>query len=595
MMKRTSVFMLSLGILLFGRVNVLYTKSPEGADSQKGRLSKVNTNDVYRILLINNTTNYYGNNGDGCFNPFSSDNEGFEFPKGSNHFTIFESGLVWGGFQKRWDETKATLKVGGSTYWHGLQAGKILTPGTATTAPVADAPGLAKYHIYRVRPDIGPNTPTATALALIQATELPYIQYETYTAQQILGQYVADWNNWPAGDGAPYADVNHNGVYDPGVDTPGFPGADQTIWYVANDMDNNSAFYMAGSNSIGLELQKTIWAYNRSGVLSNTIFERNLVINKSGARIDSMFFTQWSDPDLGGSGGANYNATGCDSVLGLGYAYQDTSSDPVYGPDAPAVGFVFLQGPMVPGVATDSAVSQGSTVKGKKNLNMTGFNFFIKANAIYVDPRNNTYGGTLDWYNLMNGLITRYGAPFIDPTTGRVTRFLLSGDPEKSSGWLFSQIALPSDVRMCQTTGPFSMAAGDVQEVVVACTIAQGYNRLNSVTALKSAAAQLRSEYHDVVVGITHQVVPMYLELSQNHPNPFNPSTSISFTIPHSVPVSLRIYNLLGQEVATLVNEARPPGTYTVRWDGSGQPSGVYFYRLQAGEYVETKKAILLK
>ena len=495
MMKRTSFLMLSLAILLFGLVSLLSAKGPEGGDSQKGRLSKVNTNDTYRIFLINNTTNYYSNNGDGSFNPFSQDNEGFEFPKGSNHFCIFESGLVWGGFQKRFDETKATLKVGGSTYYHGIQAGKILTYGTATASAVAESPGLAKNRIFRVRPDIGPKTPFASVKALIEASELPYIQYETYTAQQIYDQYVKDWNEWPAADGAPYNDVNKNGAYDPGTDIPGVPGADQTLWYVANDLDASRTSFISGSQPMGIELQKTIWGYNVSGALANTIFERNLVINKGGARIDSMFFTQWSDPDLGGSGSAGQNAAGCDTTLGLGYVYMAPATDVTFGSTAPASGFDFLQGPVVPGLPTDVAIFKGGTVKGKKNLNMTGYNFFINGNATYPDPRSGSYNGTLDWYNLMNGLGTRTGSAFIDPISGRTTKYTLTGDPVTSSGWLFKQVSVPIDVRMCQTTGPFSMAPADTQEVVVGMLVSQGADHFSSISKLRFDDRAVKAAY----------------------------------------------------------------------------------------------------
>lgn len=87
--------------------------------------------------------------------------------------------------------------------------------------------------------------------------------------------------------------------------------------------------------------------------------------------------------------------------------------------------------------------------------------------------------------------------------------------------------------------------------------------------------------------------------LRQNYPNPFNPSTTITYTIPAGdvghQPVTLRIYDLLGTEIAALVNEPKPPGSYTARWNASGLPSGVYFYRLQRGSYSITKSMLLLK
>jgi hypothetical protein len=83
--------------------------------------------------------------------------------------------------------------------------------------------------------------------------------------------------------------------------------------------------------------------------------------------------------------------------------------------------------------------------------------------------------------------------------------------------------------------------------------------------------------------------------LEQNFPNPFNPTTTIQYALPATASVNLTVFNVLGQEAATLVNETKPAGTYTVRFDGSGLSSGLYFYRLQAGTFVEMKKLILLR
>ena len=108
--------------------------------------------------------------------------------------------------------------------------------------------------------------------------------------------------------------------------------------------------------------------------------------------------------------------------------------------------------------------------------------------------------------------------------------------------------------------------------------------------------------------GITQKNVPDRFILSQNYPNPFNPTTTIKYSIPNletrhasSLHVTLKVYDILGREVATLVNEEKPPGNYKVTFDAShtehGQSlaSGVYLYRLQAGSFNETKKLILLK
>jgi len=89
--------------------------------------------------------------------------------------------------------------------------------------------------------------------------------------------------------------------------------------------------------------------------------------------------------------------------------------------------------------------------------------------------------------------------------------------------------------------------------------------------------------------------IPDRISLSQNFPNPFNPNTIIRFQIKDSRFVTLKIFDILGKEIETLVNEKQAPGTYEVNLDGSNYPSGVYYYKITAGDYSETKKMILIK
>ncbi|MFH0881981.1 MAG: T9SS type A sorting domain-containing protein, partial [bacterium] len=94
--------------------------------------------------------------------------------------------------------------------------------------------------------------------------------------------------------------------------------------------------------------------------------------------------------------------------------------------------------------------------------------------------------------------------------------------------------------------------------------------------------------------------LPKRFALYPNYPNPFNPDTQIRFELPESVPVKLVIYNVLGQQVRSLVNRRMQPGSHTVMFDGrsnDGIPlaSGVYFYRLEAGRFVKNRKMVLLK
>jgi hypothetical protein len=94
--------------------------------------------------------------------------------------------------------------------------------------------------------------------------------------------------------------------------------------------------------------------------------------------------------------------------------------------------------------------------------------------------------------------------------------------------------------------------------------------------------------------------VPASFSLSQNYPNPFNPMTKINFSIPPSkgtrgMIIKLVVFDLLGREIKTLVNEELEPGMYEVDFSGANLPSGIYFYRLTAGDYIETKTMVLVK
>ncbi|HRF64687.1 MAG TPA: T9SS type A sorting domain-containing protein [Ignavibacteria bacterium] len=137
---------------------------------------------------------------------------------------------------------------------------------------------------------------------------------------------------------------------------------------------------------------------------------------------------------------------------------------------------------------------------------------------------------------------------------------------------------------------PFNFGAG----------LGDGYWRLSISDTATGDTGTLRRwclviSYSCPVGGIQTIEIPNYYSLSQNYPNPFNPSTSIKFTMPQGDNVKLVIFDILGREVKTLVNEFRNSGTYEVNFDASLLASGVYFYRLEAGEFTDTKRMLLVK
>ena len=101
----------------------------------------------------------------------------------------------------------------------------------------------------------------------------------------------------------------------------------------------------------------------------------------------------------------------------------------------------------------------------------------------------------------------------------------------------------------------------------------------------------------DIPIGLDDEIsrIPSRFSLSQNYPNPFNPSTRISFDLPSDQQVSLRIYDLLGREVTTVLDKHMLAGFHRVEFDGSSMASGVYFYILKAGDFADSKRMVLIK
>ncbi|MBF8294191.1 MAG: hypothetical protein HW389_736 [Bacteroidetes bacterium] len=157
-------------------------------------------------------------------------------------------------------------------------------------------------------------------------------------------------------------------------------------------------------------------------------------------------------------------------------------------------------------------------------------------------------------------------------------------------------------------TGPFTMALGDTQEVVIAMIASAAPTSVENATWLKNRAKYVRAIYPKLgeyvagfITGVSdNSNVPGDFALSQNFPNPFNPSTQIRFTIPHEGQVKLSVFDLLGREAKVLYHGFLPAGEHTVAWDGrnaSGEsaPSGVYFYRLTHGDRQVTRKLLLIR
>jgi hypothetical protein len=119
-----------------------------------------------------------------------------------------------------------------------------------------------------------------------------------------------------------------------------------------------------------------------------------------------------------------------------------------------------------------------------------------------------------------------------------------------------------------------------------------------ALAARRALFAQRILDWLSIPVGVEENpsdILPASFELQQNYPNPFNPETTIEFKVSNTAPVSIKVYDLIGREVTTLVNEVKQPGVYRISFDGENLASGVYFCEMIAGDFSSVKKMNLLK
>ncbi|MBR9979056.1 MAG: hypothetical protein KFH87_13305 [Bacteroidetes bacterium] len=455
-MKYTTRILIPL--LLLALVIPAYAESPEGEKKSASELRKEAADDQWDFISINNCLMWLSNNGRMAHNPGTSAS-GFEWPTGSAKYVIFTDGIVWGGL------VEGEVRVGGATYNAGLQAGPILADGTASD------PSDPRNRIYKIR-KVGED--------------------DFYNlGEQMQVQMRQDYEEWPVDHGAPWVDKDGDGIYSPDfqeflevgydsctTDTPMLPG-DETIWFVSNDLNPAKALNLYGSPFIGLELHTLVWAYQRTGPLANIVFTKYTVINKGINDLQEAYFSKWSDPDLGD---AFDDFVGIDTTLSLGYVYNGLSSDEVYG-IPPAAGYDFFQGPLVES-AGDSAVYNFGIRAGYRNLPVSTFAFYINGSSIYRDPTLRQPIGSQMMYFYQLGRLWN-GGRYIDPTTGNEVTVALAGDPLTGDGWVDGIINSPGDRRFLMTAGPFTLAVGDTQEVVVSSIVGLGSDRLNSIKVLK--------------------------------------------------------------------------------------------------------------
>lgn len=555
---------------------------------------------------------------DGIMESDSRNSLGLRYP-GRVAGAIYSSGLLWGCLSNDGAMLNSQPRVNGQKYRSGTSPGRIV--GTRTG--IVDSVQGRLNQIWKVRRDF------ATANLFDEVNDhFVDIMSAPVTKEDIYNFYLQDWKSWPAGIGAPFYDADSNGKYEPKfimkdgkeipvlypqADEPGYGGADQVIWYVMNDIANGESPWF--SKPLGLEIQTTIFAYDHSATIGtgNAVYKNFKFIYKGTsttpdtAFLKDMYITHWIDSDLGF---CCDDMVACDTLRNIGFVYNGNSHDSEYdkfGIPPPSIGYMLLQGPVIPSVNDVARVGFSQKV-GFKNLQMTSFYRTLTGDA-YADPPYSLLG-SLNYYCLFQGFPPYYGSAcqpmIINPATQLPTKFLVSGDPIKRTGWIEEIYDYGSDKRFYLTSGPFNMALNDTQEVAYAVVGGLGSDRISSVSVMKFFASQAKEFYDNIPQYPTNTIepepepiIPEYFSLEQNYPNPFNPGTTISYTFGEQIGnhrhVTLKIFDVLGREVAVLVNETKDPGTYEVTWDAKKIPSGIYYYTFRVGSFVQTRKMMLLK
>ena len=469
MIKKIILVLVAILVMSVGYTRDLNDKTHTATQS----LYKPADNPLRSILNIGNWAYWQRDNGESAYTPSGA--SGGIYPRGTAP-AIFLDGIVIGGYQND------LLKVSGQTHHNGTEPGYI-KDGVHVTK--ADDP---RIRMYRIRKDWETLTADQVRQDAKELNEL-FLLGEVTTGQidAIIDQYKKDWEEWPTELGAPFYDLNDNGIYEPDLDeTPGMANADQMLWYVITDANRNTTstgFY--GTDPIGVEIQISLWAYNQpGGALGQLLFKQLRFINKGEGDLTEAYISVFSDPDLGDYADDLINM---DVDKSLMYVYNGATRDGQYdefGLAPPAVGYDFFAGPIVesPG---DVAIFNLKPKPGYKNLPASSFGYYGDADNDDPGPQGDVEAAR-EYYNLMRGF-----RPFDDldnPTAWfndeeEETKFPYLGDPVTGIGPLDSS---PGDRRMLMNSGPFTLAEGDTQDIVVSVVGGIGDNNLASITALRN-------------------------------------------------------------------------------------------------------------
>ena len=411
--------------------------------------ARVSSNDIARRVDINRLNMMVSNLGSVAYDMQGNFNGGLFYPNHTTKTAIYAAGL-WIGAR-----VGGTIRLAVAEYDQEYQPGRIV-------AGVPENSGSTNLIVYKVKRWSGVPADSAHVDNLGASPAL---------GEDPLGHHAwSEYVNGAKPSGAPTRIYRLDNTATPAlgdsvnVEGPDVAG-DQMTWCVYNDAEPLQHRNEAGSTApLGVEVRQTVYSYDQPGTLGNVTFLRYDITNKGSNTLDSTYVSLWSDPDLG-----TYtdDLTGCDPARSLGYVYNSSEKDGIYGVFPAVLGMEMLRGPVR---------APGDT------LPMTAFTRYING----TDPLTASAS-----YNFMKGM-NPDGSLIIDPTTSLPTRYMFPGDPVSASGWLDTS---PADRRMSVSMGPFTMLPGQSQTVVLAIIAIQCGSRLQAISELEYESDFVRNFY----------------------------------------------------------------------------------------------------
>ena len=405
--------------------------------------------------------------------------------------------------------------------------------------------------------------------------------YRIYHIGQNSGPGDSDYDEWPVQWGAPDNPDGSPKVY-----------GDQTAYMVYNDAhpsDDLRGF--PESDPTPIEIHETVWDHSTTTEMENVIFFRYQLYNRGNLDIDDAALALWTDIDIYAVM-ANWGGYNADGNYMFNY-YTDNDSG--YIPRACA--YVLLQGPVVPAVG-ETAIAFGHQIDDSNNLNSTS-GWYVVDDSYPVGNGDvfGVYPDELDQLrNISLGLMPN-GDPIIHPISGDTTTYTHDGNPATGDGWLWDY-GSGGGSGFISSSSTFELPAGDSTEGIYALVVALGDSLGEALINLEDQVLDLKEWWVDNQLDIyddENESLPESFQLFNAYPNPFNPTTTIEFSIPQKEFVTVKVYNIAGHEITTLINDELSTGNHSIKWDGSHQPSGVYFVQIESSGFVQTKKMVLLK